>query len=173
MKKTFLYSLMLVSACFVSCREVKWDTGEELCEMAMSWSEAYVNVVLNKSIKNVDTVLVSKNKTESASLKDSLFIVVHNAYNKQPDKDSVDVTSTLTQIRDSLIVKVDGYRYSQKYWAHLFTVDPGIINYEGKFHVDFYEIGKTTPWAWTEITYRKYNDSNYLYRRVAPVVHWY
>ena len=144
-----------------------------MCEMAMSWSEAYVNVVLNKSIKNVDTVLVSKNKTESASLKDSLFIVVHNAYNKQPDKDSVDVTSTLTQIRDSIIVKVDGYRYSQKYWAHLFTVDPGIINYEGKFHVDFYEIGKTTPWAWTEITYRKYNDSNYLYRRVAPVVHWY
>ena len=173
MKKIALYTLLLITAGFVSCKGKEWDTGEELCEMAMSWSEAYVNVVLNKSIKNVDTVLVSKNKTESASLKDSLFIVVHNVYNKQPDKDSVDVTSTLIQIRDSIIVKVDGYRYSQKYWAHLFTVDPGIINYEGKFHVDFYEIGKTTPWAWTEITYRKYNDSNYLYRRVAPVVHWY
>jgi hypothetical protein len=172
MKKTVIYSLLLVAACLVSCKEEKWDTGEELRGMTIGWANEFVYNTLNRSIKYVDTVLVSDDRTVSASLRDSLFVTVHYAYNKQPEKDSVDVTSTLTQIRDSIIVMVDGYRYSQKYWAHLFTVDPGIINYEGKFHVDFYEIGKTTPWAWSEITYSKYKDGYFPYKTKA-VVQWY
>ena len=173
MKKTVIYSLLLVAACLVSCKEEKWDTGEELHGMTIGWANEFVYNTLNRSIKYVDTVLVSDDRTVSASLRDSLFVTVHYAYNKQPDNDSVDVTSTLTQIRDSIIVMVDGYRYSQKFWAHLFTVDPGIINYEGKFHIDFYEIGKTTPWAWSEITYSKdKNDSYYPYHKKSEIG-WY
>lgn len=172
MKKTVIYSLLLVAACLVSCKEEKWDTKEELRGMTIGWANEFVDNTLYRSIKYVDTVLVSDDRTVSAYLRDSLFVTVHYAYNKQPEKDSVDVTSTLTQIRDSIIVMVDGYRYSQKYWAHLFTVDPGIINYEGKFHIDFYEIGKTTPWAWSEITYRRDGDGNYPYKS-KTVVEWY
>ena len=94
--------------------------------------------------------------------------------NDLPKNDSVDVTSTLLQIRDSVIIKSDGYRYSQKYWAHLFTVDPGIINYEGKYHIDFYEIGKDTPWAWAEVIFTKNPKSKYKYNTSKePVVGWY
>lgn len=173
MKKTVIYSLLLVAACLVSCKEEKWDTEEELRGMTIGWANEFVYNTLNRSIKYVDTVLVSDDRTVSASLRDSLFVTVHYAYNKQPDNDSVDVTSTLTQIRDSIIVMVDGYRYSQKYWAHLFTVDPGIINYEGKFHVDFYEIGKTTPWAWSEITYSKNKNDNYYPYNEKSEIGWY
>ena len=174
MKKIALYTLLLITVGFVSCKEKEWDTEQELKELTYSWLY-FVEEVMSYSVDLDDTLTYKNDKIQiiaKSRLTDSLFVEFKYNIN-EPTSDSVNVTSTLTQIRDSFVVKVDGYRYSQKYWAHLFTVDPGIINYEGKFHVDFYEIGKTTPWAWTEITYHKYNDSNYLYRRVAPVVHWY
>jgi hypothetical protein len=69
----------------------------------------------------------------------------------------------LVQIGDSIVVTTQGYRYSEKFWAHLYTVDSGIINFDGKFHVDFYETGKTTPWGWGEIKFTPYQDDGYYH----------
>lgn len=174
MKKNILYVLLLVSACFLSCKGEEWDTEEEMRELTLSWCH-FVDEIMPYSIQFNDTLIKYKDDKikiiAKSSLKDSLFVEFKYDVN-QPGSDSLNVTSTLTQIRDSIIVKVDGYRYSQKFWAHLFTVDPGIINCEGKFHIDFYEIGKTTPWAWSEITYHKKKDGNYPYND-PPVVKWY
>ena len=69
--------------------------------------------------------------------------------------DSVVISYRLLQIKDSVVVTADGYRYSDRLWAHMYTVDEGIINYEGTFRVEFYENGKTTPWAWSDVRYSR------------------
>ena len=56
----------------------------------------------------------------------------------------------------------DGYRYADNITAHMFTVDPGIIDYNGKLHFDFYKTDGMIPWAWTEITYSKTDDSDVI-----------
>ena len=72
---------------------------------------------------------------------------------------------------NAVAVVVDGYRYSDDFWTHLYTTDPGIINYEGKFRIDFYETGKTTPWAWGEVTYQRNDDGNWSeYQASKPKV---
>ena len=82
--------------------------------------------------------------------------------------DSVVISYRLLQIKDSVVVTADGYRYSDRLWAHMYTVDEGIINYEGTFRVEFYENGKTTPWAWSNVRYSKsdrndpYNSRQYV-----------
>ena len=75
----------------------------------------------------------------------------------------MNVCSTLIQIGDTATVVVDGYRYSDNLWAHLYTVDTGIINYKGMFRIDFYETGKTIPWAWSETTFEK-DTTKYHYK---------
>ena len=129
------------------------------------------NILPYSSIENEKIKIIAKSK-----LTDSLFVEFKYDIN-EPTSDSVNVTSTLTQIGDSIIVKTDGYRFSNDFWVHLFTVDEGIINYEGKFHVDFYEIGKTTPWAWSEVSYQKDYKDYYYWKDIdiekKIVVGWY
>ena len=169
MKKVALYTSLLITVGFVSCKEKEWDTEQELKELTYSWLY-FVEEVMSYSVDLDDTLTYKNDKIQiiaKSRLTDSLFVEFKYNIN-EPTSDSVNVTSTLTQIRDSFVVKVDGYRYSQKYWAHLYTVDEGILNYEGKFRVDFYETGKTTPWGWSETTYCK-DDRYYLYNKKTEI----
>jgi len=176
MKKFTLYISLAFSAVIgiVSCVGRDWDTDDEIKDLSTSWSKEYVDLVLDQKIKNIDTTYHKEWSVTTSIITDTLYKVIHNSYaSKYPDLDSVEVTSTFIQIHDSLIVKVEGYRYSQKYWAHLYTVDEGIINYEGKFKVDFYETGKTAPWGWSEINYSKnLNDRYELYNKKTEIG-WY
>ena len=171
---TILFVLVAVLA---GCKGREWDgPEEELREYSEIWASLYLYDVIEQSVRPNDTIWFN-GKIDGVSttlLRDTLYSKIHYSYNDLPKNDSVDVTSTLLQIRDSVIIKSDGYRYSQKYWAHLFTVDPGIINYEGKYHIDFYEIVKDTPWAWAEVIFTKNPKSKYKYNTSKePVVGWY
>ena len=173
MRKVTLYVLLLISACLVSCKGEEWDTEEEMRELTLSWCY-FVDDIMHYSIQLNDTLKYKDDKIKiiaKSSLKDSLFVEFKYDVH-QPGSDSLYVTSTLTQIGDSTIVKTDGFRYSDKFWVHLFTIDPGIINCDGIFHIDFYEIGKDTPWAWSEVKYRKSNRA-YSAIKEDVVIKWY
>lgn len=175
MKKNALYFLLAFFAVIgiVSCEGRDWDTDDDIKDLSTSWSNEYVDLALDQKIFDRDSSYDKKWSVTTSVLRDTLYKKIHSSYaSKYPNRDSVDVISTIIQIRDSLIVKVDGYRYSQKYWAHLYTVDEGILNYEGKFKVDFYETGKTTPWGWSEITYSRNKDTSdryYLYDKKTKI----
>lgn len=173
MRRVTFYVLLLITACFVSCKGEEWDTEEEMRELTLSWCY-FIDDIMHYSIQLNDTLKHKDDKIKiiaKSSLKDSLFVEFKYDVH-QPGSDSLYVTSTLTQIGDSTIVKTDGFRYSDKFWVHLFTTDPGIINYDGIFHVDFYEIGKDTPWAWSEVKYRKSNRAHYAIKEDV-VIKWY
>lgn len=160
MKKIALYFVFMLFAfvSFVGCEGREWDTHDELEALTGNWASQYVSEVLNHVFENKDTTYSKNGRyTVIASMKDTMNL----SFSWESDQvmgDSINVVSTLVQIGDSSTVIVNGYRYSDEFWAHLFTIDPGIINYEGKFHVDFYEVGKTTPWAWAEIAYQRDRD---------------
>lgn len=174
MKKIALYMLMAIMA-LSSCRGHEFDTKEELEDLSKSWASKYVEQPLSNRIFASDTIKGYYDKHEfivNTQLSDSLSSVFIFRYNNT-DGDSVNVTSKFLQVRDSVVVTVDGYRYSKKFWAHLFTVDPGIINFEGKFHIDFYETDETTPWACSEIVYHRDTVNNFYYYTDKPVITWY
>lgn len=180
MRKLTIYLLIAGLAGFMSCRGNDWDTEEELKALSRTWANDYVNYTLRQVVLAADTLQGIKNgryvgddiKTTSV-LKDTLMSVFHFTKETEYNHDSVNIISSLLQIRDSIVVKADGYRYSDKYWVHLYTVDPGIVNYEGKFRIDFYENGETTPWGWSEITYHKSDVPYYKCYFDTPVVGWY
>lgn len=180
MRKFTIYLLIAGLAGFMSCRGNDWDTEEELKALSRTWANDYVNYTLRQVLLAADTLQGIKNgryvgddiKTTSV-LKDTLMSVFHFTKETEYNHDSVNIISSLLQIRDSIVVKADGYRYSDKYWVHLYTVDPGIVNYEGKFRIDFYENGETTPWGWSEITYHKSDVPYYTCYFDTPVVGWY
>ncbi len=161
MKKIALYFVLILFAfvTFASCEGREWDTHDELKALTGNWASVYVSDILN-NIFEVQDSTYRKNGSEYtviSSINDTLNMTFSWHANKV-EGDSINVISTLMQIGDSSTVIVNGYRYSDEFWAHLYTIDPGIINYEGKFRVDFYETGKTTPWAWSEILYQRDRD---------------
>lgn len=156
MRKISLYIVAAVLTCLTACQGKDWDTEDELAMLTANWSEGFVDYTLNKTVeKDYDGIVVT-----TTVINDTICREYHHLSDFKED-DSINVVTALYQFGDSTIVTVDGYRYSNKYYAHLYTLDPGIVNYEGLFHVDFYEIGKATPWAWGEIKYEK--DSGGLY----------
>ena len=156
MKKISLYIVAAVLTCLTACQGKDWDTEDELAMLTVNWSEGFVDYTLNKTVeKDYDGIVVT-----TTVINDTICREFHHLSDFKED-DSINVVTALYQFGDSTIVTVDGYRYSNMYFAHLYTVNPGIVNYEGLFHVDFYETGKTTPWAWGEIKYEK--DSGDLY----------
>ena len=163
MKKFALYlSIIAFLTGLVACEGKAWDTDESLKEITYVWSGNYIDYVYNNlAIEKIDTIEYSyKEKMYiTTDYKDTLRNVIRFVQSKDEKEDSVDVVSTLVQYGDTVIVTTDGYRYYDELWAHLYTLDPGIINCEGIFHVDFYETGKTTPWAWGEVPYQKTEDS--------------
>ncbi|MBO6078727.1 MAG: hypothetical protein J6P66_08255 [Bacteroidaceae bacterium] len=180
MKKFAVYLLIVGLAGVMSCGGNDWDTEAELKALSRTWANDYVNYTLRQVVLPADTLQGTKNGgyvgdniTTTSVLKDTLMAVFHFTKGNEYNHDSVNIISTLLQIRDSVIVKTDGYRYSDYYWVHLYTLDQGIINYEGKFHIDFYENGETTPWGWSEITYHKSDVPYYTSYCDAPVVGWY
>ena len=165
MKKAGIIFYVAILTSLVACKGKDWNTEWELVDISDSWAYAYVNYALNKiTDKGADGGIIK------TIVNDTLCREYHHLSNPK-DGDSINVVSTLVQIGDSTILTIDGYRYSKKFYAHLYTIEPGIINYGGKFHIDFYEIGKTTPWAWSEVIYRK--DYDYSYSRKAATVGWY
>lgn len=174
MRKISLYfALIAVTVPFLTaCGGREWDTDDEIESLTKRWSYRYVSDVLDFVFENIDSTreIDGRRLTFTASVNDTLNYDFHWKSNSIGG-DSIDVTTTLIQIGDSSVLIVDGYRYSEDLWAHLFTVDPGIINFDGMFHVDFYETGKTTPWGWSEITYtKKEKDSYYRYSKDSIVV---
>ena len=83
-------------------------------------------------------------------------------WDTQETLDSVDITTTIVLTDTTMTTVTDGYRYADNITAHMFTVDPGIIDYNGKLHFDFYKTDGMIPWAWTEITYSKTDDSDVI-----------
>ena len=161
MKKIALYFVLILFAfvAFASCKGREWDTHDEMKALTGNWASEYVSDVLNKIFEVEDSTYKNKGReyTITTSIKDTLNMTF-SWHATKVEGDSIDVHATLMQIGDSSKVIVNGYRYSDDFWAHLYTTDPGIINYEGKFRVDFFETGKTTPWAWGEITYQRDRD---------------
>ena len=166
MKKIALYISVAVLCTLAACQGKDWDTDEELMNLTDNWSYGYVDYTLDYTLQKIveedyDGIVIT-----TTVIKDTICREFHHITDVEED-DPVNVVTTLYQFGDSTIVTVDGYRYTNKYFAHLYTLDPGIVNYEGVFHVDFYETGKTTPWAWGEIKYDKDSDkkSYYPYKR--------
>ncbi|MBO7589942.1 MAG: hypothetical protein J6T18_11025 [Bacteroidaceae bacterium] len=179
MKKIALYLSFAVVACIMACKGNEWETDEELEWLTESWARDYVSYTLNQAIISTDTTSKLDNKyrkttiTSTSVLSDTIYREFHFTKGNENKTDSVNVISALLQIRDSIIVNADGFRYSDKYWVHLYTIDPGIVNYEGKFHVDFYETGKTTPWGWSELTFRKDSGRYAPYFFENALIGWY
>ena len=173
MKKITLYFALIVVASWTmtGCEGRNWDTDDALSSITADWSYVYVSRVMDCLVS--DTIFEDQFGTASVtfSKKDTLKLDVRWQFSEEKG-DSVNVHSSLVEISDSVAVVVDGYRYSDEFWAHLYTIEPGIINYEGKFRIDFYETGKTTPWAWGEVTYEKSDDGStlYNYERSKPQV---
>ena len=167
MRKISIYIVAAVLTCLTACQGKDWDTEDELAMLTANWSEGFVDYTLNKTVeKDYEGIVVT-----TTVINDTICREFHHLSDFKED-DSINVVTTLYQFGDSNIVTVDGYRYSNRYFAHLYTVNPGIVNYEGLFHVDFYETGKTTPWAWGEVTYEKSDDGStlYNYERSKPQV---
>lgn len=167
MRKISIYIVAAVLTCLTACQGKDWDTEDELAMLTANWSEGFVDYTLNKTVeKDYDGIVVT-----TTVINDTICREFHHLSDFKED-DSINVVTTLYQFGDSNIVTVDGYRYSNRYFAHLYTVNPGIVNNEGLFHVDFYETGKTTPWAWGEVTYEKSDDGStlYNYERSKPQV---
>ena len=156
MRKIALYCILAVLTCLTACQGKDWDTEDELTILTANWSQGFVEYTLDKAVeedKNGGKYVIT------TVIKDTICREYHHYSNYEKD-DSIDVVTKLYQFGDSNIVTVDGYRYSNRYFAHLYTIDSGIVNYDGVFHVDFYETGKTTPWAWGEVTYQKDTDKD-------------
>ena len=148
MKKViyFMYAI-LATVLMTSCITQEWNPDEEIKVLSDKWSSNYVDNVLRYAMDS------------KTSLKDTLSIDFTRR--ERESGDSVNISSVLFQIKDSMVVTVNGYRYADKFRAHLYTVGAGIINYKGKFRVDFYETGKDTPWINSEIEYSPYDGNKY------------
>ena len=77
---------------------------------------------------------------------------------------------------DTVEVTLPTYKTGENVGAIFFEplVERFNAAYEGKYHIDFYEIGKDTPWAWAEVIFTKNPKSKYKYNTSKePVVGWY
>jgi len=162
MKKGLLYiKLALLSTVLLSsCITRNWDPAEDLRDLTKEWAYKYVDDALRLAIDSSYSLssYYYPQTVGTSVLKDTLSMDFVYRYSQSGD--SINVSSVLRQIKDSIVVATDGYIYADKFWVHLFTADSGIINYEGVFHVDFYETGQTAPWGWSEIRYRKPDKEN-------------
>ena len=160
MKKIALYfRIAVITALLMASCEVRyWDPAAELGEMAGYWAGSYIDDALDFAVNPRDSLRkyysdVKWHVAITSNLNDTLSIDFKK--DGRIEGDSVVISYRLLQIKDSVVVTADGYRYSDRLWAHMYTVDEGIINYEGTFRVEFYENGKTTPWAWSDVRYSR------------------
>ena len=153
--------MALTSVGLDSCKGVEWDTQETLVGLSESWARIYVEDLMSDYGQYKDVVKDSTRKVRyTVTLNDT--VAVESIFRGMIGGDSVDITTTIVLIDTTMTTVTDGYRYADNITAHMFTVDPGIIDYNGKLHFDFYKTDGMIPWAWTEITYRKIDDSDYI-----------
>lgn len=173
--RSYIQFALLATVLMTSCITRDFDPAEDIKGLSEKWSDKYVGEALNLAIDSSYTVkYVYNERVITSVLKDTLSMDIVYRYSQSGD--SVNVTTSLRQTKDSIVITTDGYIYADKFWAHLFTKDSGIVNGEGVFHVDFYETGKTTPWAWSEIRYHHaaisyyYDDS---FKKDETETGWY
>ncbi len=155
-----------ISIGFSSCNGVEWDREDSLKGMSHEWAHIYLSEVIDDYD---DYYYVAGN----AKINDT--IAFEKVFACMDGKDSVNVTTTITLIDSVMTATTDGYRYADNLTAHIFTVDPGIVDKIGKLHIDFYQTDGMTPWAWTEVTFSKDNWYKF-YRRYEfedVTVGWY
>ncbi len=153
--------MALTSVGLDSCKGVEWDTQETLVGMSESWAWIYVEDLMHYYSQYKDVAKDSTRKVRyTVTLNDT--VAVESIFRGMIGGDSVDITTTIVLTDTTMTTVTDGYRYADNITAHMFTVDPGIIDYNGKLHFDFYKTDGMIPWAWTEITYSKTDDSDYI-----------
>jgi len=157
--------MALTSVGLDSCKGVEWDTQETLVGLSESWARTFVQDLMWDYMWDYshfkDVAQDSTRKVRyTVTLNDT--VAVESIFRGMIGGDSVDITTTIVLIDTTMTTVTDGYRYADNITAHMFTVDPGIIDYNGKLHFDFYKTDGMIPWAWTEITYRKIDDSDVI-----------
>lgn len=144
--------IVTISMGFSSCKGVEWDRKESLIGMSNLWAYSYVGCVIDRYDKyNVSPSDSSGNKHTMVTVNDT--IAVESVFTGMIDGDSINVTTTVVMIDSVLTVTTEGYRIADNLTAHIFTVDPGIIDHNGKLHIDFYKTDGMIPWAWTEVSF--------------------
>jgi hypothetical protein len=153
--------MALTSVGLDSCKGVEWDTQETLVGMSESWARIYVEDLMRDYGHYKDVAKDSTRKVQyTVTFNDT--VAVESIFRGMIGGDSVDITTTIVLKDTTMMTVTDGYRYADNITAHMFTADPGIIDYNGKLHFDFYKTDGMIPWAWTEITYSKTDDSDVI-----------
>ena len=153
--------MALTSVGLDSCTGVEWDTQETLVGMSESWARIYVEDLMRDYGHYKDVAKDSTRKVQyTVTFNDT--VAVESIFRGMIGGDSVDITTTIVLKDTTMMTVTDGYRYADNITVHMFTADPGIIDYNGKLHFDFYKTDGMIPWAWTEITYSKTDDSDYI-----------
>ena len=153
--------MALTSVGLDSCKGVEWDTQETLVGLSESWARIYVEDLMSDYGQYKDVAKDSTRKVHyTVTFNDT--VAVESVFRGMIGGDSVDITTTIVLTDTTMTTVTDGYRYADNITAHMFTVDPGTIDYNGKLHFDFYKTDGMIPWAWTEITYRKADDSDVI-----------
>lgn len=153
--------MALTSVGLDSCTGVEWNTQETLVGMSESWARIYVEDLMRDYGHYKDVAQDSTRKVQyTVTFNDT--VAVESIFRGMIGGDSVDITTTIVLKDTTMMTVTDGYRYADNITAHMFTADPGIIDYNGKLHFDFYKTDGMIPWAWTEITYHKIDDSDYI-----------
>ena len=164
--------MALTSVGLDSCTGVEWDTQETLVGLSESWARTFVQDLMWDYSHFKDVAQDSTRKVRyTVTLNDT--VAVESVFRGMIGGDSVDITTTIVLIDTTMTTVTDGYRYADNITAHMFTVDPGIIDYNGKLHFDFYKTDGMIPWAWTEITYSKTDDSDVIPHLRNSKFGWY
>jgi hypothetical protein len=163
------FSVGIISCGFFGAQ---WDAEETLTGFSNSWASRYVGSPINDFNLFRNDILDSI-RNNGSGLKDT--ISVDYRFMESDHGDSVNITTSIKLIDDQIVVISDGYRFSDDLRAHIFTVDPGIIDCSGKVHIDFYRTGETNPWAWGEVTFKvREDDIGYYYGNFEDTeVGWY
>ena len=140
-----------ISTGFISCKGIDWDLDDSLIGMSELWAHKYVGSVISYYENFQSTP--SDNRERIVTINDT--IAVETFFTGIAQGDSLKITTTIVKIDSTLTATTDGYRFANNITAHIFTVDPGIVNRNGKVHIDFYLTDGMTPWAWTEVTFKK------------------
>ena len=151
-----------ISFVFISCKGIDWDRDESLKGMSSLWAYRYVGSLFSYYEHKYSSPTYREGVT---TINDT--IAIEEFETGVSCGDSLNIKSTIVMTDSVLTVTTDGYRIADNLTAHIFTVDPGIINYNGKVHIDFYLTDGMIPWAWTEVTitednlYSLYDSNNY------------
>ena len=143
-----------ISIGFSSCDGVEWDREESLKGMSNEWAYIFVAKVIDDYD---DYNYVAK----TATINDT--IAFEKTFAFMDGNDSVNVKTTIVIVDSVMTATTEGYRYSDNLTAHIFTVAPGIVDRNGKLHIDFYLTDGMTPWAWTEVSFSE-DEWKYFYR---------